>query len=127
MNEKHHILYNNPADYSQLSTVEPPFLSCLTLIFSAFLYMYNLNKSALSGCYFISKFPTCLHSWPAFLYATPDLPLLGPVREIHLKLFLILCPSTPHVPFFFFPPLPFSSVPSPFSLSLSKLAFLDES
>lgn len=49
-----------------------PFL-CLMDTFSALLYMYYLHKCLCSGFYFIYRFPAWRHSWPTFLYATPDL------------------------------------------------------
>ena len=52
------------------------------LLVPALLYMYNLYKSALSA---LIKFPTWLHGQPTFLYATPDLLLLGPVRKINRR------------------------------------------
>lgn len=57
---------------AHMSTTETPFL-CLMDTFSALLYLYYLHKCLWSGFYFIYRFPTWSHSWPTFLYATPDL------------------------------------------------------
>lgn len=99
----------------------------LTNTFSALLHMYNLCKSTQSGCHFICKFPRLLHSQPTLLHVTPDLLLQGLVREIHLKLFLTPCPSTPLMPFLFIS-LSFSSAPFPFRfLCLNLLSLMSRS
>lgn len=119
------------SNHFQLSAVKTQFFSRLIPTFPALPYMCNAYKSALSGCYFISKFSIWLHSRPTFFYATPDLLFTEASRRIPPQVISnTLSFHSPHAFLHFFsPPLSFffCSLSLRLSLSLSKLAFLDES
>lgn len=108
-----------------LSTAETSFFFLYTSIFC----IIFLILAAISF-FFLFNFSPRLHSRPAFLDATPDLLLKRASPRNSLKVILSFRSYTVSTFFFFFAPLLFrfllSSLP-PFSISLSKLASLDES